>query len=119
MGHDVLPSAYTPESQARTDVRDFMKKISAREDPDLPIYTARAHVTLKDGRKITKECLYIKGHPKNPFTVDELKEKYRKCLPYSVYKLSDETAGAVLDSILNLENRDDIVKSLVEPLTPG
>ena len=33
LGYDILPSAYSPEAQARKDVRAFMSKISAREDP--------------------------------------------------------------------------------------
>jgi 2-methylcitrate dehydratase PrpD len=118
MGYDVLPSAYTVEAQARKDVWEFMKKISAQEDPKLPIYTARAHVTTKDGRQFTKECLYIKGHPKNPFTLEELKTKYRKCLPYSAFKISDAVADSVLDSILKLETVPDVEKALLVPLTP-
>lgn len=80
---------------------------------------ARAHVTLKDGRKFTKECLYIKGHPKNPFTTEELIAKYRSCLPYSAYKLSNAVADAVLDSILKLDTVDDVEKALLVPLTPA
>jgi 2-methylcitrate dehydratase PrpD len=95
-----------------------MKKISAKEDPKLPIYTARAHVTLKDGRQFTKECLYIKGHPKNPFTIEELIVKYRSCLPYSAFKLSDKVANSILDSILKLETIADVEKALLIPLTP-
>lgn len=118
LGYDVLPSAYTAEARARKDVREFMKKISAKEDSSLPIYTARAHVTLKDGRQFTKECLYIKGHPRNPFTIEELIAKYRSCLPYSAFKLSDKVADSILDSILKLETVADVEKALLVPLTP-
>jgi 2-methylcitrate dehydratase PrpD len=95
-----------------------MTKIAAREDPGLPIYTARAHVTLRDGRKYTRECLYIKGHPKNPFTLEELVNKYRQCVPYSAYKLSETAANSVLNAILNLEEVDDIISALIVPVTP-
>jgi 2-methylcitrate dehydratase PrpD len=118
LGYEVLPSAYTPEAKARADVREFMKRVSAREDPGLPIYTARAHVTLKDARRFSKECLYIKGHPKNPFTVEELISKFRQCVPYSAYKLSETTVKSMLDSILSLEKVGDVVEALIVPLTP-
>jgi 2-methylcitrate dehydratase PrpD len=118
LGYEVLPSAYTPEAKAREDVREFMKIISVREDSGLPIYTARAHVTLKNGRTHSKKCLYIKGHPKNPFTLEELVSKFRQCIPYSVFKLSEATVKAMLDNILNLEKIDNVVNSLIIPLTP-
>ncbi len=118
LGYKILPDAYTAEAQARKDVREFMAKISAREDPTLPIYTARAHVTLKDGRKYSRECLYIKGHPKNPFTLEELINKFRLCVLYSAYKLEEPTVQSLLCSMLNLENVADIVEALILPVTP-
>jgi len=118
LGYEILPSAYSPEARARQNVRQFMQKISAREDPGLPIYTARAHVTLNDGRKFSKECLYIKGHPKNPFTTEELVTKFRQCVPYSAYKLSESAVRSILDSILNLEKVADTTQALILPVTP-
>jgi 2-methylcitrate dehydratase PrpD len=118
LGYEILPSAYSLEARARRDVREFMLKISAREDSALPIYTARANVILKDGRKYSKECLYIKGHPKNPFTLPELVNKFRLCVPYSAYKIEESTVQSILDSILSLEQLDDIVSALIVPITP-
>ncbi len=118
LGYDILPSAYSAEARARKDVREFMTRISAKEDPSLPIYTARANVVLKNGRKFSKDCLYIKGHPKNPFTLDELINKFRQCVPYSAYKLEPPTVQALLDAILKLEQVDDIVAALIVPITP-
>lgn len=118
LGYEVLPSAYSPEARARKDVREFMLKISAREDPALPIYTARAHVVLKDGRQFSKDCLYIKGHPRNPFSMPELINKFRMCVPYSAYKLEESKVQSLLDSMLNLEKIDDITAALVLPITP-
>jgi len=118
LGYEVLPNAYSPEARARKDVREFMSKISAREDPALPIYTARANVILKNGRMYNRECLYIKGHPKNPFTLPELINKFRLCVPYSAYKLEESTVQSILDSLLNLEWIDDIVATLILPITP-
>jgi 2-methylcitrate dehydratase PrpD len=118
LGYEVLPGAYSLEARARKDVREFMLKISAREDPALPIYTARANVILKEGCKYSKECLYIKGHPRNPFTLSELINKFRQCVPYSAYKLEESTVQSILDSMLDLEQLDDIVAALIIPITP-
>jgi len=118
LGQNILPDAFTPEARARQDVRDLMTRISAMEDPSLPIYAARVSTTLKDGRRYSKEYLYVKGHPKNPFTVEELVDKFRRCVPYSAYELSDSVVDSLIDALLNLENVDDVVNSLLVPLTP-
>jgi 2-methylcitrate dehydratase PrpD len=68
--------------------------------------------------KYSKECLYIKGHPKNPFTLPELINKFRMCVPFSAYKISEPTVQSILDSILSLEQVNDVVGTLIVPLTP-
>ena len=118
LGYEVLPKAYMPEARARGDVREFMKRISVREDDRLPIYTARAHVILRDGSKYSRECLYIKGHPMNPFTKEELITKFRQCVPYSAYDLDEATVQSILDAIMNLEEIEDVVRALIVPITP-
>jgi len=92
---------------------------SAKEDQSLPIYAARVHTTLKDGRKYSKDCIYVRGHPKNPFTVSELVDKLRDCVPYCAYELSDSVVNSLIDSLLNLEKVDNAVNDLILPLTPG
>ena len=119
LGEKILLNAYTPETRARQDVRKFMTRISAKEDPSLPIYAARVHTTLKDGRKYSKECIYVRGHPKNPFTAPELVDKLRGCVPYSAYELSESVVNSLIDSLLNLEKVDNVVNDLILPLTPG
>lgn len=114
---DIFLDSYTPQARARRDVRSLMTRISAREDRSLPFFAARVNTTLKDGRQYSKEYIYVKGSPKNPFTEEELISKFRKCVPYSAYKLSDGAVESVIKSILNLEKVDDAVSALLRPLT--
>lgn len=116
--NDIFLDSYTPEAMARKDVRNLMTRISAREDPSLPPFAARINTTLKNGRRYSKECIHIKGHPKNPFTEQELIDKFKKCVPYSAYKLSDSVVDSVIKALLNLQEVDDVVKSVILPLTP-
>ncbi len=116
---EVFIDSYTSQARARRDVRDLMTRISAKEDPGLPPYAARVNTTLKDGRNYSKEYIYVKGHPKNPFTERELIAKFKKCVPYSACKLSDEVVHSLLKALLNLEEIDDIVSALLLPLTPN
>jgi 2-methylcitrate dehydratase PrpD len=96
-----------------------MARISAKEEPGLPPYAARINTTLKDGRKYSKEYICVKGHPKNPFTEQELIDKFKKCVPYSAYKLSDKVVDSIIKALLNLEEIDDVVSALLLPLTPN
>ena len=111
--------SYTTQARARQDVRGLMNRISASEDSSLPNLVARVHTTLKDGREFSGECYQVKGYPQNPLTELELIDKFKGCVPYSAYRLSDETVDSAINVILGLEEVDDVVNSLILPLTPG
>ena len=115
---EVFLNSYTSQAMARQDVRDLMTRISVREEPSLPPFAARVNTTLKDGRKYSKEYIFVKGHPKNPFTEQELVNKFKKCVPYSAYELSDGVVDSVIKALLSLEEVDDVVSALLLPLTP-
>src|SRR4030042_2089819 len=102
----------------RQDVKDLMTKISAREDPNLPEFAARVHTTLKDGRRFSKEYNYVRGHPENPFTQEELIDKFRNCVRYSAYNPGDLAIHSVIEALLNLDQVDDVVDAVLRPLTP-
>jgi 2-methylcitrate dehydratase PrpD len=114
----IFLDSFTPEARARQDVRELMTRISAREDPALPPFAVRVNTGLKNGKKYSKEYLYAKGHPKKPFTEKELVDKFHKCVPYAACQLSDATVDSLIWTILNLENIDDVMGSLLYPLTP-
>jgi len=97
----VFLDSYTEEAKTRDSVRDMMTKITADEDKELPPWAARVTVTLKDGRKLTKEVIYVKGHVKNPFTLEELITKFKWMIPYSAYKLTDATVNSLIETVLN------------------
>lgn len=110
--------SYTPQARARRDVRDLMAKISGTEDPDLRLYASRVHTTLNNGAQYSKEYPHSKGHPKNPFTDQELVDKTKDCNRYSAKKLTDAALDSFIDSVMNLEKVDDVVSALVSPLVP-
>ncbi len=115
---DVFVDSYTPEARSRQKVRDLMTKISIKEDPALPLWAARVNTTLKSGKKYSEVCIYPKGHPKFPLTEQELVTKFRRCVPYSAYKLSATTINSLVEALLNLEKVENIVDSLIIPLVP-
>ena len=88
------------------------------ENPDLPRLAVRIKTILKDGREYNKEVFYPRGHARNPLTEDVLVNKFMKCIHYSAYHLDETVVDPLINAILNLEQVDDIVTSLLVPLTP-
>ena len=115
---EITLESFSPEARTRKEVRELMARVSATEDPSLPTWGVRVHTTLKDGRKYSREVPHAKGHPKIPFTESELIDKFKACVPYTAYKLSDKVVDSVINTLLNLEAVDDVVSDLILPLTP-
>ena len=115
---DVFLDSYTEEARSRNDVRDLMARITIEGEGTLPPYAVRINTTLKNGEKFSSEYLYPKGHPKNPLTEEDLVEKFNKCARYSAFQVSASVADSVSNAILQLEKTEDVVASIIAPLTP-
>jgi 2-methylcitrate dehydratase PrpD len=115
---EVTPSSYTEEARNRKDVRGLMAKITASHDPSLPTFGARVGVILRDGRHFRKDYPIVKGHPKDPFSEQDLLNKLNMCVPCSFYKLSADVVDSLTKAVLDLENVDDVVSAMLLPLTP-
>ncbi|WP_370937514.1 MmgE/PrpD family protein [Amycolatopsis sp. cg13] len=114
----VFVQSYSDEARRRPEVRELMTRISAVEDPSVSDWGARLTTTLRDGRVIATEHVYVKGHPKNPFSEQDFIDKFRMCLPFSVLPLEDSTADRMIQDVLALEKVDDVMAALLLPLTP-
>ncbi|WP_197061961.1 MmgE/PrpD family protein [Sinomonas humi] len=116
-GH-VFLDTYSPRARARHEVRELMSRISVEATPSMADWGARVHTTLRDGREFTSEHEYVKGHPKNPFDLQDFIDKFRLCVPYSVFSLNRDAEDALISSLLDIENIVDVVDALLLPLTP-
>jgi 2-methylcitrate dehydratase PrpD len=114
----VFLESFTPEAMARREIRELMTRISASEDKNFLNLGSRVYTTLKDGRRFIKENLYIKGHPQNPLTLEQLIDKLKICVQYAAYKPDEETIESVIKAILDLEAVEDIESALLLPVTP-
>ncbi|TDF67176.1 MmgE/PrpD family protein [Cupriavidus sp. L7L] len=115
----VFLDSYTAEAREREDVRELMTRIIASEDPSVSDWGARLTTRLRDGRVISKEYVHVKGHPENPFSEQDFIDKFRLCVPYSAYPLSEEIVDTLINDILHLERIDDVAQALLAPLTPA
>ena len=62
-------------------------------------------VITRDGRNLTEEVLYPKGHAKNPMSVDEHKTKFRRLTAGFV---TESDCERIYDLVMDLENAADI-----------
>ncbi|GAB1427473.1 hypothetical protein MASR2M17_08990 [Aminivibrio sp.] len=76
-----------------------------RELPRAQRYTVKVDVHLKDGTVFNLKETYPKGHPKNPFTREELIWKF-KSLAGKVFK-DEARLDKIIDTILNLEKLEN------------
>ncbi|MEK2606957.1 MmgE/PrpD family protein [Burkholderia arboris] len=115
----VFLESYSEDARARPEVRELMTRITAEENPDVSDWGARLAVTLRDGRVLKQECVYVKGHPRNPFTEEDFVAKFRLCVPYAAIELSKQTVDTMIGDILHLDEVDDVAAALLDPLVPS
>ena len=78
----VTPATYTPSRIQDPSLRPLIKKLTVVEDPEFtrryPTEACtRIDVTTTDGRTLTAETRYPKGHRANPLTDAEVEAKFR------------------------------------------
>ncbi|WP_176046370.1 MmgE/PrpD family protein [Burkholderia sp. BCC1644] len=115
----VFLESYNEDARNRPEVRELMTRITAEENPDVSDWGARLAVTLRDGRVLKQECVYVKGHPRNPFTEEDFVAKFRLCVPYAAIELSKQTVDTMIGDILHLDEVDDVAAALLDPLVPS
>jgi 2-methylcitrate dehydratase PrpD len=98
---------FTIEAINRTDVRKLIKKVNTRIEPEVvtsDIGGSAVTIRTKDGKEYSEKVLYVKGHPKNPMTYEEVAEKFRMCIPFSAKPIQKENVERIIDLIRDLEN---------------
>jgi 2-methylcitrate dehydratase len=75
-------------------------------------------ITTKDKRIYSQRVDFAKGHPKNPMSMDEVVNKFTKCIASSDIALREKDVQNVVDTITNLEKVEDI-SSIAENLSCG
>ena len=117
---EILPKSYWAEARERKSVRDFMPKVHLIRRDGLKPWATDIELTTTDGRVIKKfsDPDYIRGSLLNQFSEEDYIDKFKKLAPYSVYPLSDETVDKLIDTLLHLEQSEDVLTDVILPLTP-
>lgn len=115
----VFLDTYSEDSSSRPEVRELMTCVSAEVGEDVSDWGANVTVTLRDGRTVSGEYVYVKGHPANPFTEEDFIAKFRRCVPYSILQLDEQTIDRMIADVLSLETSQDVIGTLLTPLMPA
>ena len=105
-------STYSEKKFRDPKILDFLKKITVVEDKTLsaryPEAVAnRVTVKLSNGKVVSKQVDYHKGHPKNPMNDNEVEEKFRKL---TRKYLDKSRARRILDAVWSLEKSKDLAR---------
>lgn len=84
-----------------TDAKNEEAKREGYVPADIEIHTV-------DGRAFCGCERYVKGHPANPMTMEEVTEKFYRCAALAALPLSREALRAFCADIVDLEALDDV-----------
>lgn len=105
---------FTTEAIQDPVVRDMANKVTPMVDQKIEeeygreIRPAIVEVTLRNGRKASRRVDFVKGHPNNPMTLEEVEEKFKTCLPFAARPLSPGKVSALIAAIKNFEALPDV-----------
>lgn len=92
-------------------VTSLAEKVFVREDTSLPakdILKADMKISIKDEGDFAARVEAPLGNPLKPLTMEQCKEKFRKCFEYSKIEIGENKIDELLDMIDNLEKIKDV-----------
>ncbi|MBS9440654.1 MmgE/PrpD family protein [Photorhabdus heterorhabditis] len=121
---DLFIDDFTENAIRRKDIIDLSRKIYLRSAAECEIPELGTHgkikiiIQFKDATQLKGEVSYAKGNAKNPMTLEELIDKFKKCVVYSQNAYIHKNISAILDWILDRENHNPDYQMLANVLFP-
>ena len=118
---ELIPQSFFDEPASRPHIKEFMKKVSVVENPDLVPWRSKVTITLKDGRSFVKETdpIELKGSVEHRYTREELIYKFKTLSRMSITEFPEGTLDKLIDRVLHLEESSDVLEDIVFALTPN
>ncbi len=100
-------------------IREFMKKVTVESDPEFNSRypgTLAAHVEIqtRDGSRLKEESIFPKGHPENPMTDEEIKDKFRRLALVTLDRVQTEEIIEKVYDLENLKRTEGLIDLLVK-----
>lgn len=117
---DIMPVSFKGDAIFRENIREFMKKVSLEKDESLPEWYSKVILTTKDGRRFEKTTgpEELKGSIQNRYSEEELIEKFKKLITYSILQQDESEWDKLIENTLRLEEQKDVVDDIVKYLIP-
>ena len=118
---ELIPQSFFDEPASREYIKEFMKKVSVVENPDLVPWRSKVTITLKDGRTFVKETdpIELKGSVEHRYSREELIWKFKTLSKMSITEFPEGTLDKLIDRVLHLEDSADVLEDIVFALTPN
>jgi 2-methylcitrate dehydratase PrpD len=91
--------------------------VDAQCQSELVLGSTIMEVTTHEDKVILKETRFPRGNYKNPLSINDVIDKFKKCVNYSERAFPNDQVEKILDLLYNLENLKDVTK-LAGMLTP-
>jgi 2-methylcitrate dehydratase PrpD len=112
---------YREERLKDPKVLDFIKRISARVDPEIEAmgaafrHAARVTVTTRDGRTLKAEMLNRRGSAENPLTPEDVERKFREVVRSCLDGRHIERVVAIVQDLEKQDSVDELVRLMGAP----
>jgi len=91
--------------------------VDERCETDLVLGSVIMELTTRDGRTVLRETRVPKGNFRNPLTLENVIQKFRKCTDHSARPFREGQIEGLLDLLLNLERLESVAR-ITEMLSP-
>ncbi len=113
---------FTEEGIRDPEILEMAQRVKATVDPGIEARYGReiapeiVEVTTTDGETHVRLVEHVKGSPRAPMSLDEVKQKFRRCMAYSAKPMPREKVEEFLEAAAGLEKLSD-ASTLIDPLT--
>ena len=110
---------FTDQTVLRPDIQQMIKRINFNVHPDAEAagyakMTTIIDIHLRDGLTISGRADFGKGSPENPFSYDEVAEKFRRCAEFAQWpRGKTEKIISLVERLESLENLGELTTALV------
>ncbi len=111
---DVSLDTFTTEAMNDPEILSMAKKVTPRVDEGIERQGARGiapeivEIRTRDGRTHQRCVEHVRGSPMAPMTMEELHDKFRRCIAHAAKPIPDDATEEFCDVIGRLDSLDDI-----------
>ena len=106
---DLFLNSFTEEAIKDPKIAELTAKIKLIIDPQIkhkvPI---TVKIRTKAGQVYSETVHTYKGMPEDPFTPEEFREKFRKCVRFSIRPMVEEQVESMIERIEKLDDLEEI-----------